>query len=52
MTNEYIRLDDLLVKLKESFSTLPDRHTSDREILLKIGQQEVITFIEQLKEET
>lgn len=51
--NFYITKDELLKRLKEAFNTKIDRYDDNKSMYLKIGQEEVIEFIEQIQlEET
>lgn len=43
--------DELLAKLAELFPARPTRSMAHREIDHQIGQQEVITFLQRLREE-
>lgn len=51
-TNNNVRLDVLLDKLEEVFNTTIDRHTTEKEVLLKVGQKEVIDYIKELSKES
>lgn len=49
--NFYISKSKLLELLKTTFDVSIDRFDSEKEIYLKIGQKEVIEFIEQINQE-
>jgi hypothetical protein len=48
LNKNLISADLLKAKLEESFNTTIDRFDSEREVWLKVGQAEVIDFINRL----